>query len=612
MCGILGSINKPFDQSTLNLLFHRGPNDFGIKEFEVAQNSVILAHRRLSIQDLSAAGHQPMSSDCGNYIIIFNGEVYNHWDLRKSLRQKNFNGTSDTETILYYLKEFGIDSVKSFNGIFSFSFLDKIQQKLYLVRDHYGVKPLYYNNEGNSLIFSSEIRTITAINKTGLNTNALANLLLFRYNPAPNTLHSGVKKLPCGHIMEISLNSGSFAYNIYPFIKEEATKYFRGSLNDATRQYEELMEQSVKRQLLSDIEVGIFLSGGIDSSIVASIAQKNSSYPMKAFTVGFDNKYEENEIEDARATANYLGLDFYEKRITVEDFLGLIKECTRIVEEPLATTSIIPMYYLSKMASEQVHVILSGQGADEPLGGYQKYQGELYREILPDFTLRMLPGVANLFGIKKEHLLRAASSLSIPNDVLRFINVYSTFNLSEIERLTGVKESWSQEQVSYFYNLLSCNTLKHSVERMMKIDVRMNLSDDLLNYTDKISMNFTLETRVPMLDTELVKFIESLPIEYRLKINQTKIIHKSYAKKILPDFIINRPKKGFKSPTNSWFRDKQQEISDILLDSSSPFAKYFDVNEVEKIIHQHQKGYNREKQLFLLLSIYYFIELNKY
>jgi len=610
MCGILGSVDKYFSLETLDLLHHRGPDDFGYDKFDIFNHSVLISQRRLSIQDLSPAGHQPMISDCGNYIITFNGEIYNHWDLRKSLRQKTFKGNSDTETILYYIKEFGISSVKEFNGIFAFALLDKVQNKLFLVRDHYGVKPLYYNFQDNSFIFSSEIKAITAITKTSLNVKALANMLMLRYNPAPYTLFEGINKLRCGHILEIDLKKPTLETVIYPFIKEGPRQYFTGKLSDATKRYGELIELSVKRQLLSDIEVGILLSGGIDSAVVASLAQKHSPYKMKAFTVGFDGIYEENEIEDARETARFIGLDFFEKRITFNDFLGLAKECTRIVEEPLATTSIIPMFYLTEMASEKVHVVLTGQGADEPLGGYPRYQGELYRELFPKFVLQQLPGIFKTLNIKKESLLRAGNSLSINDDILRFIQVYSTFGNNEIEKLIGIKDTLSEELISYYYNLLNCSSLKHSIERMMKVDVRMNLADDLLNYTDKISMNFTLETRVPLLDTELIEFIESLPYNYRVKLNKTKIIHKKYAESILPKFIINRPKKGFKSPTNTWFREKKEILSDILLNPGSRFSTHFDLKEVENIIKQHQMGYNREKQLFLLLSTYYFMEEN--
>ncbi len=608
MCGILGTINKTFNKGILNLISHRGPDSSGIENFEIENNSLILAQTRLAIVDLSEAGAQPMISACGNYAITFNGEIYNHLDLRENLNEINFKGHSDTETILYYLIKFGISAVKDFNGIFGFSFLDIKNKKQYIVRDHFGVKPVYYYQNENELIFSSEIRPIKKLISDELNKDNLATLLRLRYLPSPNTLYKNIKKIKPAHYLEINLSENNIKFSENSFV-QELPKTINISKQEALNKYETYIEQAIKRQLMSDVEVGILLSGGIDSAVVAAIAQKHSTKPLKAFTIGFEGLYNEDEIDDAKETADLLGLEHFTKKISFQNFLDIFKETTRIIEEPLATTSVIPMYYLAQLASGQVKVVLTGQGADEPLGGYQRYQGEIISEKVPRSLIKTGGKLINKLGIKSERIIRAANSLGEKDDVKRFLNVYSVFTQAEIKALLNINEKQAEQQIKYYYDALNCKEKNHSVERMMAIDTRMNLSDDLLLYTDKITMNFALECRVPMLDVELVKYLESLAYSERVLRGQTKIIHKNYAKKLLPEQIINRKKKGFQSPTQTWFKQYNNEIKDLLLNSKE-FSNIFNTNEVEKILNQHLQGYNREKQIFLFLSIYYWLVNN--
>lgn len=612
MCGILGSINRYFDETALDLIKHRGPDDFGIDTFELNGHSIHFGQRRLSIIDLSEAGHQPMISDCKKFAIIFNGEIYNHLELRTQLPAKTtFRGHSDTETILEYLIHFGNEGIKDLNGIFALAFLDVEQGQLTLVRDPFGVKPLYYAAAGDELIFASEIRPIKSILKTTeLNEEALASLLRLRYNASPNTLFEGIHKLAPGHMHVVNLRGNSL---------ESETSYFAGQLpkiTDAAKDtlvqtYGAELEKAVKRQLLSDVDVGILLSGGIDSAVIASLAKKHYNGKLKAFTIGFEGDYEEDEIADATETAQLLGLDHYVKKISFTDFLGLIKECSQIVEEPLATTSMIPMYYLAKLASEQVKVVLTGQGADEPLGGYTRYRSEIIRTKVPAVLRGAIKPIAQLVGSKNEQLLRGANSIGISDEIERFLSVYEMFSVEEINQLISVKDSLSSREVDNFHQLLDCGSRQHAAEKMMAIDTRMNLSDDLLNYTDKITMNFSLECRVPMLDLELVRFMEALPLDFKLNGKGGKIVHKAYAKTLLPERIINRRKKGFQSPTNRWFREEMETVKQILLTEDSEFSRVFDQGYVSEILEQHRAGYNKEKQIFLLLSIYYWFESNK-
>jgi asparagine synthase (glutamine-hydrolysing) len=268
------------------------------------------------------------------------------------------------------------------------------------------------------------------------------------------------------------------------------------------------------------------------------------------------------------------------------------------------------MYYLSELASKYVKVVLSGQGADEPLGGYYRYQGEVLHNSIPTSLLKAFISFLKIFPTKRESLIRGINSLSETDDIKRFMKMYSIFSDDEIFRLINRNEKKARDLISYLYDYLSCKNTATSTERMMSIDARANLSDDLLMYSDKITMNFSLENRVPLLDLDLVKFVESLPSSYKVKFRKGKIIHKEFAKSLLPLEIINRPKKGFKSPTEVWFKSNISSIKEILLSTNTNFSKYFDQKEIQRVISRHLAGENMEKQIFLLLSLCFWFEEN--
>lgn len=607
MCGILGSIGHTITKDLLDLIGHRGPDRQDIKNTNICDKLISFAHTRLSIVDLTDAGNQPMSSSCGNYEIIFNGEIYNHAELRKKIYFSDFRGHSDTESILYYIIENGIESIKDFNGIFAFAFLDKIKGTLFLARDKYGVKPLYHYCDGNKLLFASEIRPINKILNSELDTVSLNLLLNLRYCPSPATLFKDIFKLRPGHYASIDLKKYNLNLDIRTYI-DPARNILHIPFTEAVNEYGNFLERAVERQLMSDVEVGILLSGGIDSAMVAGIAAKKLDYKPKAFTVGFGSEYTVNEIGAAKETADHFGLEHHVARIESSDFFDIFEKCSRIVEEPLATTSFIPMYYLAELASKRVKVVLTGQGADEPLGGYGRYQGEVIRDKYPKILLQLAAAAIKFTGTKKERLLRGANSINISDDIQRFVTAYSIFDPNEIRLLTGNENISSAEYIKYYYDLLNCKSISKSAERMMALDKYMDLSDDLLLYTDKITMNFSLECRVPMLDLELVDFLAGLPTDYKVKRGKTKIIHKEYAKQFLPASIINRPKFGFQSPTDIWFRESSGKIREMLLSEDNRMLKYMNRNAIFKTLDQHQKGYNKEKQIFLLLGLYYWLK----
>ena len=602
----------PFAGEVLDLMTHRGPDDGGSERVTVGGFEVCLGQRRLSIIDLSSAGHQPMNSPCGRYSLIYNGELYNHQDLRDQLTSDiDYRGHSDTETILYYLMDNGIEGVRAFNGIFALGFLDREAQTLHIARDPFGVKPLYYYQPGgsNKVAFSSEMRPLLALaGPSALRKDALAALLRLRYNPAPETLHTSIDKVRPGHYLSFDLSGEAIRTHEVAYV-EALPKTRTLSSQETVVGYREKISVAVERQLLADVEVGILLSGGVDSAIVAALAQESSDRPLKAFTVGFQGVHQEDEIEDAAETAAILGLEHYIKRIDFTDFLGTMRECVRIVEEPLATTSIIPMYYLAELAARHVKVVMTGQGADEPLGGYVRYKSELLRDRIPSFLRTPIARLLSTSGSRSETILRGTAALAEPNEITRFLTASQVFTPTEIGGLIGTEDKLSVRRLAYFYDLLDCKSKTNGAERMMALDSRLNLADDLLNYTDKITMNFSLECRVPMLDLELVRYIESLPASRKLNLRGGKLIHKQYAHERLPERIINRKKKGFLSPTQEWFRTGIGELESLLLQKDSAFGEVFHLPAVREVLTQHQSGYNREKQIFLLLSIYFWFEI---
>ena len=601
MCGILGTVNIPIDDSILNLMEHRGPDDSDLETFFSHGCQVALGHRRLAIVDLSPAGHQPMTTEDGRYSIVFNGEIYNHDDIRSRLRQKKFRGHSDTETILYALAEQGIDAVKAFNGIFGFCFFDHESGKLYLARDPFGVKPVYYFFNEKTLCFASEIRPINALVNDRVSAVHLATLLRLRYLPSPATIYGNIKKVRPGHVIEINLNCKRITYRELPY-SAPCPEQKNINYSDALDKYNDYFNAAIKRQMMADVEIGVMLSGGVDSAFVAARAQAFAEKPLKAFTVGFAEQALEDEINDAAETAALLGMEHHIVRISDEDFFSTLEHCARIVEEPVATTSLIPMYFLSKLAASHVKVVLTGQGADEPLAGYRRYQSELLSPYMPKIAAQIADRCFRFIRIKNQALLRGALSLSESDDITRFLLAYEVFSVPEIKQLVGIEETGSVKACRYMYDLLQCEKKAKPAQRMMMLDARMNLPDDLLLYTDKITMWHSLECRVPILDLDLIHFVESLPVKYKAKLLKSKIIHKKCAKCSLPSRIIYRKKKAFQSPTKKWFANYEM-LRERLLDSRSKFSTFFDLNGIESVINEHKKGYNKERHIFLLLAI---------
>lgn len=613
MCGIIGqfsctTIKPSVTQEALSSIQHRGPDGNGSMLFETDMGNVMFGHTRLSILDPSESGAQPMQSKCGRYVITFNGEIYNHLDLKKIyLSGQSFNGRSDTETIVELVSVLGVDkTLPLLNGMFGFAIYDKQESKIHLCRDRFGVKPIYYKVDKQSFHFGSEIKPIIKVSRTKIHVSSVSlNLLLqFRYVPSPYTLFEGIKRLEPGHVITFSLKNSN--YTLASFVKYPISR-FSGSYEEACHQYKEFFQQAVERQLQSDAPVGVLLSGGIDSALIAKFASEKKP-GLSAYTVGFEGDCEQNEIKQAKHTADALGLKHHNVIVSNNELWNSFQSAVSFNEEPLGTTSILPMWHLTHNVARDLKVVLTGQGCDEPLGGYQRYRAE---KITSQPVLNLLGKLGSpllkLAGARNDKLRRLHKVLSANSPAERFLNSYSMFDDIVIEQLIGkVNKVESIELIEYW---LKFAKREKSAEDMMFIDTRMNLSDDLLLYGDKLSMSASLEARVPALDNELINYIESLPLNYRLTQRQNKRIHRDVARQYLPSEIINRPKLGFEVPFGELLKSDWKVNAEDVLFGSEKLYNYINKDAVNQIWYQHKSGkIDLSRQLFTFMSLSFWVE----
>ena len=608
MCGLFGT-TRPCDEDAVRkmtaLIDHRGPdsNDFLRLPLE-NDRELTLVHTRLAVQDLSPAGHQPMHDRSGRWTVSYNGELYNQRELRASL-EVEFRGTSDTETLVEHLEGHGIETtVRRLNGMFAFAAHDRTRSRLYLVRDTFGIKPLYYQlQENGEVTFASEITPLLQfLNSPGrLDPAALETFLTLRYVPSPDTLLTGIRRVPAGHYLEVDLVSRESRLVRYC---EPSSDRFVGTLHEATERYQSLLKAAVERQMIADVPVGILLSGGIDSALIAALSREVAP-DIQGFTVGFGEDYAECEIAEAADTAAQLQVGHQATLVTPEDLRIAIPQVVRSVEEPLGTTSILPMWHLSRMAREQVTVVLTGQGSDEPWGGYRRYQIELLLARIPFLRSSLFRFPENFVSlIRHEPSRRGLRCLGRRDPGDRFRQAYCLFTAASRKRLTGSAPVANDDRIEGWLAWLQELPLTDA-ERMMRIDTRMNLSDDLLLYGDKISMAFALEARVPMLDPHLVAFVESLPLTMRSTLRKTKIVHRAMARRYLPRGIVDRPKKNFQVPFGRWSRGIWRDyVQQTLLSSGNKMFDHLDRQEVTRLWTSHLAGRpDQSRQIFSLLML---------
>lgn len=607
MCGLLGMIANdpaPLEPEELRAVMgHRGPDGVGVRTVSMAGKTAVLGHVRLSILDVSEAGAQPMASQNGRWLVSYNGEIYNHADLRRELPGP-FRSSCDTETLIEALSQWGIDeTVARLNGIFAFLALDLVTGKVYLARDRFGVKPLYFQATPDGIAFASEIRGLELLTGKPYDVDraGLGAFLTYRYTPSPGTLWAGVSRVKPGHVVSYDVPTGEWGACCY--VKARKAR-FSGSEAEAVKCYSELLAGAVRRQLVSDVPVGVLLSGGIDSSMVAALAVKAGARPT-AFTVGFGASHPECEIEYARQTADILGLRHRIVHIDADMAWDAIVPALSHAEEPLGTTSILPMWYLSALAREEVSVVLTGQGTDELFGGYRRYQGELLASFLPRGAIwRPLASLASSFGPHGDVLARAFRGLSARDEALHMTAVHAMFTDRECRALgmepdNAIRLAPLQDWLDWMGEGI-CDP----AERMMTADLRMNLADDLLLYGDRISMAHSIEARVPMLDNEVVAFVESLPRHMRLRWRHAKYLHRLVARDLLPSSIIKRRKLGFEMPFGTWVRGEWRDRIEAQLFNGKGLERLLDMRGVREIWDQHQnRSRDRTRQLFALLAL---------
>jgi asparagine synthase (glutamine-hydrolysing) len=623
MCGIAGIIDpinriEPEEIKRMtDSIAHRGPDAEGFlfvceektKACKVFENPgfdsvYTLGHRRLSIIDLEG-GVQPLCNEDETVWITFNGEIYNHMELRNELIVRGHvfkTDHSDTEMIVHAYEEWGIDGFDRFNGIFAFGILDLKAKKLVLARDHFGVKPVYHYFSRGRFIFSSEVKAILTCGNVPrkMDLRALNDYLSFRYVPSPLTAFSDIFKLEAGGYLEFDIKNNRIS-RVGNYTSEKVILNHDKSFSQWVEEYRAHFERAVQRQLISDVGIGALLSGGVDSSAVCALAVKNLGYPIRTYTVGFKDFPEGNELDQATEYAKYLGTIHKNVVIDDHDFIEVLDEVAWFMDEPTATSSAIPLYYLTREIKKDVKVVLTGQGADEPLAGYPRYLGERLYQMGFKHLASLRPLVEKL--PRRERLKRAFRSFSEQDMFIRFMSVYHLFNHEQKQAL--LKEPLPDNDDLLLKKLFNQYSADDSLGRMLYIDTRSWLPDDLLIYGDKATMVNAIEARVPVLDKDLVYFIESMPSKYKLSMRlQAKHVHKKACEKWLPTFVIKRRKKGFATPIDKWFRNELGGyVRDQLL-GGVVTRRLFNVPYLEEMIKKHRSGRESfQRQLFALLML---------
>ena len=618
ICGVLNLDNNPIKKDLIKnmclKISHRGPDDKGT----FVDKYVGLGHVRLSIIDLSSAGHQPMCNENKTNWIIHNGEIYNFLDIRLELckRGHHFKSNTDAEVIIHSYEEWNKKCLKKFNGMFAFGIWDAKEKLLFLARDRLGVKPLYYYLDSKKIIFSSEIKAIlvdpTASNEIDM--KGLINYFSYGHSVASNTIYKNIKKLLPGHYL--ICKDGKVSIHQYwdmPFIKEKENK---GEKYYCERLFELLID-SVKKRLVSDVfPLGVFLSGGIDSSIIVAIMNKINNQSIKTFSVGFDIKGSNyNELSDANLVAKYFNTDHHEILLTDSDLIDALQKLVYHYDEPFGDVAAFPTYLVSKVAKNYVKVCLTGEGADEIFGGYRRYVAEKYTKyynLLPCFlkdnlikkSVNLLPRfrriktIINTICINDE-VKRHGSWLNIFSDDMKanLFNSYVSDILKNIDSFEIYKKYFPLD------NQLS------TLDKIMYVDLKTRLPNMYLEKIDKASMAVSLEARVPFLDHRLVEFAATIPAKYKIKNFNTKYILKKTAKSILPKNVINKPKHGFAVPIDPWFSGKLKNfIRDILLDKTTLSREFLNKKYIQEIYNKHLQGkevYALNLWLILIFELWY-------
>lgn len=624
MCGIAGYWQQDglLDKSVItkmsDRMAHRGPDDAGVWLDEKA--GLALGHRRLSILDLSPAGHQPMVSPCGWYSLVYNGEIYNHLELRELLKteggQFNWRGHSDTETLLAALRHWGVEkTLGRLNGMFAFALWDRRARSLFLVRDRMGIKPLYYGHHNGVFLFGSELKALTAHPawNGAVDRDALALYLRHNCVPTPWSIYRGIFKLPSAHFVVVrengrTLSSPRCYWNLGRIAEQGAYQPEKDG-DVLTAELEELLKDAVKKRMIADVPLGTFLSGGIDSTTVTALMQAQSDKPVRTFSIGVQNG-NIDEAQHAKAVARYLGTDHTELYVTPEEVLEVISQLPVIWDEPFSDSSQIPTFLVSKLARQHVTVSLSGDGGDELFSGYNRHivgPGVWRKASRLPLQLRrvMSLGLGFLARHDVEGLRRyLPQRMAVPDLADRLEKLAGALKTSD--RLAFYKDlvsHWKDpaslilggtEPPTLLDNRNNMPRLPGLREEMMYLDQMTYLPDDILTKVDRASMTVSLEARVPLLDYRMVEFSWRVPTEFKYRDGKGKWLLRQVLYRYVPEKLIERPKQGFAIPLGEWLRGPLREWAEELLDERRLREEgFFDPVPIRTMWLEHVNGKRR-------------------
>jgi asparagine synthase (glutamine-hydrolysing) len=640
MCGIvgfLGGVGSAGQDTALvarmaDMIRHRGPDDEGI--WGDAEAGITLAQRRLAIVDLSPAGHQPMLSSCKRFVMVFNGEIYNYEEIRRKLdavAAHSWRGHSDTEVVLEAIARWGLKAaLESCVGMFALALWDRRERTLVLARDRLGEKPLYYGRIGKSFAFASELKAFRPHPAWNPEISRDAVTLLMRHNyvPAPYSIYKGIQKLRPGHFLVISDADREPRIETYWSARDAAERSratpFEGSRDDAVTALEALLQQSIRGQMMADVPLGAFLSGGIDSSTVVAIMQSLSTQPVRTFTIGFQQA-DYNEAKQAKEVARHLGTDHTELYLSEREAMDVIPGLPEIYCEPFSDSSQIPTYLVSKLARQSVTVSLSGDGGDELFSGYTRYAlaEEFWRKLarVPHSLRRATAGLATLPSPAFYDRLAGPLMPLVPKQRRQKRLGDKVHKAAELLSMQSVDEvyhrlcsHWSnpadiviggRERPTMLTGLEELPALPGNVERMMYVDLMSYLPDDILVKVDRAAMAVSLETRVPMLDHRVVEFAMALPLTTLRAENTTKWPLRQLLYKHVPKELVERPKMGFGVPIDSWLRGALRDWAEDLLSESRLRADgFFDPEPIRTAWQEHLSG--RRNNQYLLWDVLMF------